>query len=145
MLLNISECSDSVCSEEYVHPRPPLPLPFKQNHLVQHVSSTQDEKSCSKVLSRMMYGNHGASTKYLGTKWSIHDNELMESQGNPETVPRGSTVNIQTYQWSSAQNLKFAKLWAPGPLPKSRTSICIYVCVHFDDILPEGCFKPPEN
>ena len=32
------------------------------------------------------------------SKWSIHDNELMESQGNPETVPRDSTVNIQTYQ-----------------------------------------------
>ena len=84
---------------------------------------------------------------WVQSKLLIHDNGLMESQGNPETVPRGNIVDIQTYQWkfSAKDFLKFAKLWVPGPLPKPCTLICIYVSVHIDDILPKGCFKPQKT
>ena len=49
---------------------------------------------------------------WVQSKLLIHDNGLMESQGNPETVPRGNIVDIQTYQWkfSAKDFLKCAKL-----------------------------------
>ena len=49
---------------------------------------------------------------WVQSKLLIHDNGLMESQGNPETEPRGNIVDIQTYQWkfSAKDFLKCAKL-----------------------------------